>query len=218
MKNPFKRQEVVKLNEKYYNSIDTLPLYNFDKYRNTKDCNWFIVSFDGRQTKEKTLELELIEKAILDEYFKAIDDRSFTSRLQKLTQIEDLKLKYNVIKSLINRMWLGFGDNQMETRLIFIKQLAKHGKGFSIPEINSKDGDAEELLRINTSCEGLKTKFHLLENELKKDEVKESASLAKQLQIATIGLQYPYRLNPKEITVSEWIEICKLLEEKAKQN
>ncbi len=203
---------------KYYDSIEILPLYNFDKYRNTKDVNWFIIGFDGRQTKIHNLELELIEKAILDEYFEAINDRSFSSRLQKLTQIEDLKLKYNVVKMLINRLWLGFADNQMEMRLIFIQQLAKHGKGFSIPEINSKDGDSEELIRVNNAVEGLKTRIHLLENELKKDEVKESASLAKQLQIATIGLQYPYRLNPKEITVSEWIEICKLLEEKAKQN
>jgi hypothetical protein len=207
-----------KVTYKLYNTIEELPLYNFDKYRNTHDLNWFIIGYDGRQTKVKSLELEMCEKNILDEYFEAIDDRSFSSRLQKLVQIEDLKLKYNVVKSLINRMWLGFGDNQMETRLIFIQQLAKHGKGFSIPEINSKDGDAEELQRVNVACEGLKTKFHLLENELKKDEVKESSSLQKQLQIATIGLQYPYRLNPKEITVSEWIEICKLLEEKAKQN
>jgi hypothetical protein len=207
-----------KISQKYYNSIDVLPLYNFDKYRNTKDLNWFIQGFDGRQTKIHTLELEMCEKTILDEYFKAIDDRSFSSRLQKLTQIEDLKLKYNVVKMLINRMWLGFADSQMEMRLIFIQQLAKHGRGFSIPEINSKDGDAEELVKVNNAAEGIKTRIHLLENELKKDEVKESSSLAKQLQIATIGLQYPYRLNPKEITVSEWIEICKLLEEKAKQN
>jgi hypothetical protein len=207
-----------KVTYKLYNTIEELPLYNFDKYRNTHDLNWFVIGYDGRQTKIKNLELEMCEKNILDEYFKAIDDRSFSSRLQKLVQIEDLKLKYNVVKSLINRMWLGFGDNQMETRLIFIQQLAKHGKGFSIPEINTKDGDAEELIKVNNAAEGLKTRIHLLENELKKDENKESSSLAKQLQIATIGLQYPYRLNPKEITVSEWIEICKLLEEKAKQN
>jgi hypothetical protein len=43
-------------------------------------------------------------------------------------------------------------------------------------------------------------------------------SLHRQLQIATLGLNYPYRLNAKEITVAEWIEITKLLEEKSKQN
>lgn len=39
--------------QQYYDSIETLPLYNFDKYRNTKDLNWFIEGYDGRQTKTK---------------------------------------------------------------------------------------------------------------------------------------------------------------------
>lgn len=200
----------------YYDSIETLPLYNFDKYRTTTDLNWFIVDYDGRQTKESVDTLQPIEKTILDEYFSAIDDRSFTIRMQKSCEIETLKLKYHVVKSLINRMWLGFADNDMETRLVFIKELSKHG--FKMPEINTKDGDAEELVRLNNGCEGIKTKIALIDIEINKDAVKESVSLAKQLQIATIGLQYPYRLNPKEITVLEWIEITKLLEEKSKQN
>jgi len=201
---------------KYYDSIDILPLYNWDKYKTTTDLNWFVVGFDGRQTKLRPEHLQPIEKIILDEYFKAIDDRSFTNRLQKMCEIETLKLKYHVVKSLINRMWLGFGNNEMETRLLFVKELVKHG--FRMSEINTVDGDGVELQRLNSQCEGIKTRISLIEIELKKDANIESASLAKQLQIATIGLQYPYRLNPKEITVSEWIEITKLLEEKSKQN
>lgn len=200
----------------YYDSIENLPLYNFDKYRNTRDLNWFIINYDGRAKKIENEQLNSIEKVILDEYFKAIDDRSFTNRLQKWGEIEALKLKYHVVKSLISRMWLGFSDNQMEVRLLFIKELANHG--FRMPEVNTIDGDAVELQRLNTACEGIKTKISLVDMELNKDAKVETTSLAKQLQIATIGLQYPYRLNPKEITVSEWIEICKLLEEKAKQN
>jgi hypothetical protein len=200
----------------YYDSIETLPLYNFDKYRTTTDLNWFRQGYDGRQTKESVESLQTIEKTILDEYFSAIDDRSFTIRMQKSCEIETLKLKYHVVKSLINRMWLGFADNDMETRFLFIKELAKHG--YKMPEVNTKNGDAEELVRLNNGCEGIKTKIALIEKEIFKDEKIVSTSLAKQLQIATIGLQYPYRLNPKEITVLEWIEITKLLEEKAKQN
>lgn len=201
---------------KYYNAIETLPLYNFDKYRNTRDLNWFIVGFDGRDKKIQNEQLQAIEKTILDEYFKAIDDRSFTNRLQKRAEIEVLKAKYFVVKSLINRMWLGFGNEQMEIRLLFVKELAKHG--FKMSEINTIDGDAIELSRLNTGCEGIKTKIALIESELNKDAKVETTTLAKQLQIATVGLQYPYRLDAKTITVLEWIEICKLLEEKVKQN
>lgn len=201
---------------KYYDTIDTLPLYNFDKYRTTSDLNWFRQDYDGRQTKQYVEVLKPIENIILDEYFKAIDDRSFTNRLQKWCEIETLKLKYHVVKSLINRMWLGFANTEMETRLLFVRELSKHG--FRMSEINTIDGDAVELQRLNSQCEGIKTRISLIDIELNKDAKIESASLAKQLQIATIGLQYPYRLNPKEITVSEWIEITKLLEEKSKQN
>jgi len=201
---------------KFYNTIETLPLYNFDKYRTTTDLNWFIVGYDGRQTKQSIETLQPIEKNILDEYFKAIDDRSFTNRLQKMGEIKDLGLKYNIVKSLIKRMWLGFPNNQMNVRLLFVKELAS--KGFKMSEINTLDGDSVELQRLNTQCEGIKTRISLIEIELKKDASIESISLTKELQIATIGLQYPYRLNPKEITLLEWIEIKKLLEEKSKQN
>ena len=200
----------------YYDSIETLPLYNFDKYRNTRDLNWFIIGYDGRDKKIQNEQLQAIEKTILDEYFKTIDDRSFTNRLQKWAEIEVLKTKYFVVKSLINRMWLGFGNDQMELRLLFVKELAKHG--FKMSEINTIDGDAVELSRLNTGCEGIKTKISLIESELNKDAKVETTTLAKQLQIATIGLQYPYRLDAKTITVLEWVEICKLLEEKVKQN
>lgn len=200
---------------KYYDTIEILPLYNFDKYRTTSDLNWFIVGYDGRQTKLKSEHLQHIEKIILDEYFKAVDDRSFTNRLQKMCEIETLKTKYFVVKSLINRMWLGFANNQMEIRLLFVKELSKHG--FKMSEINTIDGDAVELQRLNTQCEGIKTRISLIEIELKKDEKVESTNLNKQLLIAQIGLQIN-RINPKEITVYEWIEMCKLLEEKSKQN
>jgi hypothetical protein len=32
-----------------YTSIDTLLLYNWDRYLATKDNNWFIIGYDGRQ-------------------------------------------------------------------------------------------------------------------------------------------------------------------------
>jgi hypothetical protein len=198
-----------------YDTIETLPLYNFDKYRTTTDLNWFITSYDGRQKKEPKESLQEVEKKLLDEYFTAIDDRSFVNRLKKLGEIEYLVTKYNVVKSLISRIWIGFGNEQMETRLLFIKELAKHG--FKMPEINTLKGDQEELLRLNSGVEGIKTKINLLQKELQKDENKVSVSLTKQLLIAQIGLQIN-RINPREISVLEWVEITKLLEEKSKQN
>jgi len=151
-------------NIQLYDTIETLPLYNFDKYRTTTDLNWFIIGYDGRQKKEPKEKLQEVEKKVLDEYFTAIDDRSFVNRLKKLGEIEFLVTKYNVVKSLISRIWIGFGYNQMETRLLFIKELAKHG--FKMSEINTLKGDQEELLRLNAGVEGIKTKINLLQKEL----------------------------------------------------
>lgn len=201
---------------KYYDSIETLPLYNFDKYRSTKDLNWFIVGYDGRQKKVINAELSKVEKTILDQYFKAIDDNSFVNRLKKWGEIETLKTKYFVVKSLVNRLWLGFGDDDMQTRLLMIKELKRHG--FTIPEINTLEGDREMLLLINSGVEGIKTQIHLIEKELVIEGRKESYDLNRQLRILEIGLGYNYRINSKEITVKEWISESKLLEEKSKQN
>lgn len=202
----------------HFDSIDDLTLYRWDRYTSTKDNNWFLVDYDGRQKKTDTIELKAIEESLQDQYFKAIDDNAFKSKIHKWAQIDYLKLKYNTVNSLLSCMWMGFGDDvkEQEQRYLIIKQL--RGWGFKFPELNSAVADRDLIINFRKSLEGISTQIAIIANELKEDGKKESHSLYKQLQIATIGLQYPYRLNPKEITVSEWIEICKLLNEKAKQN
>ena len=195
-----------------YDSIETLPLYNWDKYLSTKDTNWFRNDFDGRQTKHEPFLKE--EESILEEYFVAINDRSFTIKLQKWAKINNLMTKYNVVNALLDRFAMGFADIQLEMRHEFVKQLKLHG--FKMAEVNTTEGDIEDIVRIRQEVQGIKTKIKILEAELKEDGRKESVSLQRQLQIATVGLGYPYRLNPKEITVIEWIEICKMLEEQNK--
>jgi len=193
-----------------YDDIEILPLYNWDKYLSTKDTNWFRKDFDGRQPKEEPFIQE--EEKILEQYFNAINDRSFTIKLQKWAKINNLMTKYNVVNALLDRFSMGFADIQLEMRMEFIKQLKLHG--FKMSEINTEEGDIEDIIRIRREVEGIKTKIKLLENELKEDGKKESVSLQRQLQIATLGLGYSYRLNPKEISLAEWVEICKMLEEK----
>ena len=195
-----------------YDTIETLPLYNWDKYLNTKDTNWFLVDFDGRQKKvEPLLDIEI---KIIDEYFKALDDRSLSIKLQKWAKIDNLITKYNIVNHLLDRLSIGFADMQLDTRLLFIKELKKYG--FKMSEVNSEEGDIEDIIRIREEAKGLKTKIKLIEMELNEESKKESMSLYKQLQIATLSLGYSYKLNPKEITLREWIEICKMLEENKK--
>jgi hypothetical protein len=199
----------------YYDSIEVLPLYNWDRYTTTRDNNWLIIDFNGRQPKIDNEELTALESKLQEEYFKAVDDRTFVKKLQKWAKIDNLRTRYNVIAMLCQRLWLGFGDMQMELRQQYIEIINKFG--FNMPLINTVEGDAEEIALITNSMQNIKTQIEMLESELKTDEKKQTYSLNKQMVLVSLGLGLAYKIDAKQTTVSEWIELCKLLEEKNAQ-
>jgi hypothetical protein len=199
----------------YYDSIEVLPLYNWDRYTTTRDNNWLIIDFNGRQPKIDNEELTALESKLQEEYFKAVDDRTFVKKLQKWAKIDNLRTRYNVIAMLCQRLWLGFGDMQMELRQNYIEIINKFG--FNMPLINTVEGDAEEIALITNSMQNIKTQIEMLESELKTDEKKQTYSLNKQMVLVSLGLGLAYKIDAKQTTVSEWIELCKLLEEKNAQ-
>ena len=199
----------------YYDSIEVLPLYNWDRYTTTRDNNWLIIDFNGRQPKIDNDELTALEGKLQEEYFKAVDDRTFVKKLQKWAKIDNLRTRYNVIAMLCQRLWLGFGDMQMELRQQYIEIINKFG--FNMPLINTVEGDAEEIALITNSMQNIKTQIEMLESELKTDEKKQTYSLNKQMVLVSLGLGLAYKIDAKQTTVSEWIELTKLLEEKNAQ-
>lgn len=199
-----------------YTSIDTLLLYNWDRYLATKDNNWFIIGYDGRQTKIQSEVLTHLEATIQDEYFKEINDNDFTKKLQKWAKIDNLTTKYNYISSVLQTMWLGFGNNEMELRLKYVEMLGKWG--FTMSKVNTIDGDFVELTRINQELQGVKTQIKILQDELQVDGVQENKSLGLQLKIMTKALGFTVGLNAKELTVKEWVELGKELVTLSKKN
>jgi hypothetical protein len=199
----------------YYDSLEVLPLYNWDKYTTTRDNNWLIIDFNGRQPKIDNEELTALEGKLQEEYFKLVDDRTFVKKLQKWAKIDNLRTRYNVIAMLCQRLWLGFGDMQMELRQNYIEIINKFG--FSMPLINTVEGDAEEIAKITNAMQNIKTQIEMLESELKTDEKKQTHSLNKQMVLVSLGLGLAYKIDSKQTTVSEWIELCHLLEEKNAQ-
>jgi hypothetical protein len=199
----------------YYDSLEVLPLYNWDKYTTTRDNNWLIIDFNGRQPKIDNEELTALEGKLQEEYFKLVDDRTFVKKLQKWAKIDNLRTRYNVIAMLCQRLWLGFGDMQMDLRQNYIEIINKFG--FSMPLINTVEGDAEEIAKITNAMQNIKTQIEMLESELKTDEKKQTHSLNKQMVLVSLGLGLAYKIDSKQTTVSEWIELCHLLEEKNAQ-
>lgn len=199
-----------------YTSIDTLLLYNWDRYLATKDNNWFIICYDGREKKIQSEVLTQLEATIQDEYFKEINDNDFTKKLQKWAKIDNLTTKYNYVSSVLQTMWLGFADNEMELRLKYVEMLGKFG--FTMSKVNTVDGDFVELTRINQELQGVKTQIKILQDELQQDGVQENKSLGLQLKIMTKALGFTVGLNAKELTVKEWVELGKELVTLSKKN
>lgn len=201
-----------------YVSIDELPLYNFDMYRKTIDLNWFVKGYTGKETKIAESILKPAEEAIIEQYYTAIDDRSYQLVLQKYAKISVLQAKYFVVSEIIKIMAKGFSATkvQQECRAILITELAKHS--FKMELIADPYADYERLTEISGQLQAIKTQINVIGQALKTEGVKASVSLNKQVILVGIALQMPYRINIKETTVSDWIEMVKLCDEKAKQN
>lgn len=207
-----KKEETIE----YYESIKDLILWSWDRYLATKDNNFFIVGYDGRQPKIVNDKLTKLEKTLQDEYFIEIDDRDFNKKIEKWMKIDNLQTKYTIINMILDRMWIGFPDNQMDVRAEYINKLSK--LGFKIPLINSVIGDAEEILRIREELKGIITQINIIKDELKTDAVVEHRSLNLQLKMMSKAMDFGFQLNSKELTVSEWIELCKELKTLSQKN
>jgi hypothetical protein len=207
-----KKEETIE----YYESIKDLILWSWDRYLATKDNNFFIVGYDGRQPKIVNEKLTKLEKTLQDEYFIEIDDRDFNKKIEKWMKIDNLQTKYTIVNMILDRMWIGFPDNQMDVRADYINKLNK--LGFKMPLINSVIGDTEEILRIREELKGIITQINIIKDELKTDAIVEHRSLNLQLKMMSKAMEFGFQLNSKELTVSEWIELCKELKTLSQKN
>jgi len=201
-----------------YLSIDELPLYNFDMYRKTRDNNWFLKGYSGKETKISYELIKPIEDKLNDQYYLASQDRSFEILIQKLAKISDMVRKYNAVRALCLRIFKGFGtdEGQQGVRYAFIDELKKHK--YKINFIASPEEDYKAITDIYSQNEGVKTQIKIIEDSIKSDGQKSSMTLQKQLLIVSSALQLGYQLNPKKISVSEWLAMGELMKEKSKNN
>lgn len=201
-----------------FNSCEDMLLYNYFQYRKTLDLNWFLIGYDGRQKKVDEVLLKPIEERINNEYYELTNSRAFEVMLQNYAKIEALKTKYFIVSTLIYNIAKGF-SHDMESQKIrakYIEQLKLHG--FKINIIGTFEDDLIAVERINSQVQGIKTNIKIIEDEMKVEGTKEVSSLQKQLIIIGMGLGLNYKINPKEITVLEWVEMIDIIKEKAKQN
>ena len=197
-----------------YQHIDELPIYNFDRFLATRNDNWFIKGFDGRQPLVK---IDSPEAEIMEQWHKLIDDKNFASKLQKWAKIDNLITKYKAVHTLISVIASGFDNTEIaqECRTKLIVELNKWR--FKMPLINSEIGDIQYLNKVQNDLEGIKNQIAILKTELKDDGKKEQISLYKQLAIIQISLEIP-PINPRKLVTAQFGEYIKLMQEKHKKN
>lgn len=194
-----------------YESLDDLWLYNWSKMQEQNDVNWLRIDFDGRQKRVvdaiHILELNALKKRFEDEYFVIWDDDNFKDILKKRNEMNYYIALYDNVQSILNRMYAGFENSQMENRLIFIRQLKQ--LKYNMPEFNSVEGDRKELTRLYQQNEGIKIKIQLLADDLKVEQTAVTRSLNVELANISKTLELGYSINAKEITVVDWIHFQK---------
>ena len=197
-------------------TFEDLSLYKWDKFLITNDANWFRLDFDGRQTKINTDKLHKCKEEIIEEYTKFVNDQSFSNKLKVWSKIDWLKTKYYYTKSLLNVIWNGFGNDQMHIRLQVVNALKEWG--LKIPEITTSEEEKEMILQYMQVTEGIKTQIEILKKEVHDEAKQESRNLYDDMLSVSRALQLGYRINAKEITLPEWITMCKRVKEISKLN
>jgi len=200
-----------------YESLEDLPLYNWNKIQEKNDLNWLRIDFDGRQKKIADARLLEVKKKLDDEYFILWDDDRFTETLQKRNEISYYIGLYEIVKANLNRMSSGIiaglknkeDENALsaETRLKIIKQLKQ--LRYVMPEINSVVGDLEEIKRLYAQNEGVKTKIQLLSDSIEADGKKVTRRLNTEIHNVVSVLGWTDSVNAKEISVADWIDMQK---------
>ncbi len=195
---------------KYYETLDDCPLYNWDKFISQDNDNWFLVGFDGRQPIVKDEKLIELAIKLKDEYFSIAGGDMFEKKLIKSAKRDYLILKYDTIKHILELMMNESVIDNSEIRYFCIQQLKKFG--YKIPEINTYEGDVEEINNIINGLDGLVTQINIMNDDLKTETSK--SNLNKELILVSMGLELGYRIDPKVTSVSEWLEMINLLKEK----
>lgn len=193
-----------------YETLEELPLFSWDKFMTTEDNNWFIVGYNGKQEKVEDVVLEDLAVKLKDEYFLLAGGDMFSQKLQKHAKRDYLMLKYETIKKIIELMTNPSTVNNMEIRFFCIQQLKKFR--FNIPEINTIEGDVEEINGVISQMDGIVTQINIMNDDLKTETSKHN--LTKELVLVSLGLELGFRIDPKVTTVLEWLEMIDLLKEK----
>lgn len=181
-----------------YRTCEEMPLWNFSKYLKTNDLKYFT-----KELKEaKGLEEVMI--SFFDEYVALSGSSEATERLRIMNEIMRLSNKYDTVKLAITGIYaydVRLGEDILLGHIDILENFNY--------KIDRNKPLFEQIEKVNTRIEGIKTKIELLKPDSESQNEKEAQTIESQIITVTRILMLPFRIDQKNTTVSEWVEMQK---------
>lgn len=188
-----------------YDSCQDIPLYNFIKIVCESDLKWLTIS--GKPTDQ---ELGEAWDKIFSEYNEISDSQQGNYLIGLLREYYAIKGKIEIIQAIVDVLAKGRNDQLVD---------ALHKAGYRFP-FNANDPAAyrKDLERTVSQAKTMVIRFQQLHDDLEKmqNESGKTNPSDYDMILSELSKYQGYRLDPKQITVSEFCAIVKRF--KAKKN
>lgn len=181
------------IKSEYYKSCSELPLYNFIKILVFNDLSYLII-------KGKPRNLHALWNDIFEEYVKLTGDEKQSELLMLYKETAFLSNKIFLVQSIVYSLRIQYSK---ELQDMLIKQ------GFRI-DLNVKDLSSyqKKLDNVLTQLKKVQSDLDRRKEEIKKHDTGEKVSESYYDEVLSELSKFQgYRLNSKEISVSEFVSI-----------
>lgn len=191
---------------KYYDSCNDLPLYNFIKLLSTKDLSYLVISGKPKNLPE-------VWDKVFNEYVQLTGSEKQTQILALTKEVAYLGNKIFMVNSVIYSLRIQYSEE-------LVGVLKKLGFTISLNVKNLKDYE-RQLDLLSTRLKSTISIYEKKAEELKKINSSDDNETNIESQylgwLTELSKFQGYRLNPKDITVTEFVNILNNYKEAAKK-
>ena len=186
-----------------YETCDTMPLWNFEQYLKTHDLKYFTKQ---HKTDKK---LQQVMTDFFGEYLALTENNSVVSRFAKMHKILKLQTKYDDMTMLLTACFNYPSDQPISVFKDLVAQI--RAWGYKVTDEPSTIFD--QLKAIHNRLQSMKAQIEMLQDDFNHKDEKEAVSMEKQRLSVERILELGRKIDPKQTTVLEWIEMQKTAKE-----
>jgi len=199
---------------KLYKSCKTLPIHFFFRIFDTKDYRNLVVGFDEENdtfvlSEDEKLELEDIFDEILYEYSELTDNHNVRANYKKQILLKQYETEYLIVTECL-KLYADYEEP------LFLNMLSE--VGYPIDLENDID---KQIQGVVAKMKGLKNKINISKANLEKSSKNDRSDIKVDLDRDALylerNLDLKRAINPKETTVSQWLNLIQMDKEKQKE-